>query len=228
MRRSGRRAIRGNVKRSSLNHTRFRPFRPVRGAGNGLLPATGQSSRFDRRGRKIACAASGQDDEAKTGRAWPEKRFSVTEDVVIDHLTGLAWRHVASLTATPASWREALAALASPNGGGEGGISRLPRYFLRPAPSTHEIETPLDFAHERSRSLALPKTERGRIPLRHDLAGLISGSRRVHSLACSNRSVRTKLRGPLTPAEPSCGEIFVRGDRLVLQMAGMAETVEAN
>lgn len=100
---------------------------PVRGTGNGLLPATGQTSCFDRLGRQIACAGSGQDGETRTGRAWPEKRFSVAEDVVIDHLTGLGWRRDASLTAAPVSWREALAAVAELNGSGDdAGPWRLP------------------------------------------------------------------------------------------------------
>ena len=98
----------------------------MRGAGDGLLPATGQGSCFDRLGRRIAGGGSGQNGETRTGRAWPEKRFSIAEDFVIDHLTGLCWRRDASLTAAPASWREALAAAAELNGGGDAGLWRLP------------------------------------------------------------------------------------------------------
>ena len=99
---------------------------PVRGAGDGLLPATGQISCFDSLGRKIACAGSGQDAETTTGRAWPQSRFSVAGEVVIDHLTGLGWRRDASLTAAAVSWREALAAVAQLNGAGSAGFWRLP------------------------------------------------------------------------------------------------------
>lgn len=67
---------------------------PVRGEGNGVLPATGQAG------------------DSPFGAAWPESRF---EDLaggdVQDRLTGLTWRRIADLTGKPVLWKEAIAAL---------------------------------------------------------------------------------------------------------------------
>lgn len=111
---------------------------PVRGAGNGVLPMTGQTSCFDILGRKIACGGAGQDGEMRTGRIWPANRFAVAGDVVIDRLTGLGWRRKASLTATPVSWVEAIAAVAQLNGGSE---EQAGRWRL---PNINELESLVD------------------------------------------------------------------------------------
>ena len=81
---------------------------PVCGKGNGLLPATGQVSCFDTVGRKIPCAASGQDAELRMGAAWPEPRFVAEGQIVRDRLTGLVWTQNADLAAGPLNWEQAL------------------------------------------------------------------------------------------------------------------------
>jgi hypothetical protein len=68
---------------------------PVCGAGNGLLPRTGQRR----------CVDAG---ELQTGAPWPEPRFTVTGEVVRDRLTGLAWARRADPGGEPVAWQEAL------------------------------------------------------------------------------------------------------------------------
>ncbi len=81
---------------------------PVRGRGNGLLAATGQTRCYDADGNLLECAGTGQDGEYRTGRAWPEPRFEISGALVLDRLTGLRWRLQADLTGRPVSWSEAL------------------------------------------------------------------------------------------------------------------------
>lgn len=119
---------------------------PVRGAGNGLLPVTGQRACYDSRGMRIDCAGSGQDGERRQGRAWPEPRFVAGADaVVIDRLTGLAWRQDADVARGPVCWEEALATIASLNRNPDGNRWRLP--------NINELESLVDCAHH---SPALP------------------------------------------------------------------------
>ncbi|MHB8159648.1 MAG: Lcl C-terminal domain-containing protein [Thermoleophilia bacterium] len=81
---------------------------PVRGEGNGVLPATGQAN------------------DSPFGAVWPEPRFEVEPgggdeagggggendgDAVRDRLTGLIWQRAADLAGEPASWEEALGAV---------------------------------------------------------------------------------------------------------------------
>lgn len=93
---------------------------PVRGAGNGILRATGQTLCHDAAGMEIACPGSGQDGEVRTGLAWPSPRFEVLGDVVGDRLTGLEWRRQAALAGGPVPWQDALAAVARLNAGNTG------------------------------------------------------------------------------------------------------------
>ncbi|RUM41609.1 MAG: DUF1566 domain-containing protein [Desulfobulbus sp.] len=84
-------------------------FWPVRGSGNGLLAATGQDRCCDRDGKSIPCQGSGQDGEFRTGTAWPSPRFSViSENQVLDHLTGLIWIQHTGLNFGQVSWQQAL------------------------------------------------------------------------------------------------------------------------
>ena len=84
-------------------------FWPVRGSGNGLLAATGQDRCCDRDGKSIPCQGSGQDGEFRTGTAWPSPRFSViSENQVLDHLTGLIWIQHTGLNFRQVSWQQAL------------------------------------------------------------------------------------------------------------------------
>lgn len=84
---------------------------PVRGAGNGVLPATGQRSCYDTTGAEIPCAGSGQDAALGQGRPWPRPRFIPQADGVLDALTGLVWQQDADLLRGPASWIDALDAV---------------------------------------------------------------------------------------------------------------------
>ena len=83
-------------------------FWPVRGAGLGLLPRTGQQRCFDVRGKVIECSATAQDGALRLGCVWPSPRFTVAGDVVHDSLTDLYWTRQADLTAEPVTWQQAL------------------------------------------------------------------------------------------------------------------------
>ncbi|HUU99761.1 MAG TPA: DUF1566 domain-containing protein [Bacteroidales bacterium] len=80
---------------------------PVCGKGNGVLSVTGQSECYDSDGLSISCQGTGQDAEFRFGRAWPEQRFEVMKDTVIDHLTNLYWTQKANLTGNQVTWEEA-------------------------------------------------------------------------------------------------------------------------
>lgn len=81
---------------------------PVCGAGNGLLPRTGQRHCVDAGGVVVDCRGLSQDGELQTGAPWPEPRFTVTGEVVRDRLTGLAWARRADPGGEPVAWQEAL------------------------------------------------------------------------------------------------------------------------
>ena len=89
---------------------------PVRGAGNGVLPVTGQTRCYDAHGREISCAGTGQDGEYRFGVAWPNPRFEEAGEAVIDRLTGLVWQRRAD-PAGAVAWNEALAVVARLGGG---------------------------------------------------------------------------------------------------------------
>ena len=114
---------------------------PVRGSSNGLLAATGQIHCFDANGRLIDCAGSGQDGEYRAGTPWPQPRFSVAGDAVIDHLTGLCWAQNASLSDTPVTWCEALARVSELNRDQHERFWRLP--------DINELESLVDCARAR-------------------------------------------------------------------------------
>lgn len=93
---------------------------PVRGTSS--LPArpwqTGQTTCFDAAGLTVACAATAQDGELRTGAAWPVPRFqpNVDSTFVFDKLTGLIWTQNSATPGPPAcakpvpaiTWQEAL------------------------------------------------------------------------------------------------------------------------
>ena len=88
---------------------------PVRGQGNGTLPATGQTRCYADTGEEIPCSGTHQDGELCCGCSWPSPRFQpAREGAVIDQLTHLCWRQVTDLTG-PVSWTQALAAVAGLN-----------------------------------------------------------------------------------------------------------------
>ncbi len=73
-------------------------FWPVRGTGNGILPATGADRCLDESGREIPCPGSGQDGELQLGCPWPQPRFVVHDGLVTDKLTDLIWARRANVT----------------------------------------------------------------------------------------------------------------------------------
>ncbi len=89
---------------------------PVRGAGNGVLPATGQSRCYSDTGAVISCAATAQDGESRFGCDWPVLRFVAQGETIVDRLTGLQWRRTADLDG-PVAWEQALATVAAFNRG---------------------------------------------------------------------------------------------------------------
>ncbi|MGE4560513.1 MAG: DUF1566 domain-containing protein [Desulfobulbus sp.] len=80
---------------------------PVRGPGNGHLPATGQTLCFDTDGERIPCTGTAQDGAMQHGSPWPASRFALKGDVVYDHLTGLVWAARADAAGETVSWEEA-------------------------------------------------------------------------------------------------------------------------
>lgn len=81
---------------------------PVRGAGNGALPATGQRLCHGPDGSRVECRDTGQDGELRMGVPWPEPRFQLEGDGVLDRLTGLTWLRNADPSGGPVTWEEAL------------------------------------------------------------------------------------------------------------------------
>ena len=76
---------------------------------------TGQTTCHDRSGAAIPCTGSGQDGEFHRGLPWPEPRFEVRDEIVLDRLTGLLWMRNATPGELPMTWREALAFVAEMN-----------------------------------------------------------------------------------------------------------------
>jgi hypothetical protein len=81
---------------------------PVCGHGRGILPKTGQKKCYDHGGNEISCPGRGQDGELQTGLDWPEPRFVVRQEAVLDRLTGLYWLRNADVNAGILSWEESL------------------------------------------------------------------------------------------------------------------------
>lgn len=116
---------------------------PVRGAGSGVLPATGQIRCYSDTGAVIPCAATVQDGESRIGCGWPVPRFEACGEAVTDRLTDLQWQRVADL-AGPVAWEEALAAVAALN-------RAAPHWRL---PNINELESLVDCS---AHSPALPE-----------------------------------------------------------------------
>lgn len=108
---------------------------PVRGGGNGLLPATGQDNCYNAEGLVSSCMGSGQDGELRLGHPWPRPRFTAQEEVVRDRLTGLVWTRSADLAAGPVTWARALALARGHRAGG------LDNWRL---PTINELESLVD------------------------------------------------------------------------------------
>ena len=88
---------------------------PVRGQGNGVLAATGQTNCYADTGEVIPCTGTNQDGELSCGSSWPSPRFQpLREQEVIDRLTNLCWRQATDLCG-PVVWEQALSAVAGLN-----------------------------------------------------------------------------------------------------------------
>jgi len=122
-------------------------FWPVRGTGNGLLPATGADRCPDESGQEIPCPGSGQDGELQMGFPWPQPRFVVNDALVTDNLTDLVWARRANVTKQAVTWDQALQTVRELNQDRFAGMSnwRLP--------NINELESLVDC---RSHSPALP------------------------------------------------------------------------
>jgi hypothetical protein len=67
-------------------------------SGDIDLPQTGQTTCYDSDGDEVPCAGTGQDGDFLAGVAWPDDRFSVYNNCIIDSLTGLMWSRYAYIT----------------------------------------------------------------------------------------------------------------------------------
>ncbi|MDP1863579.1 MAG: DUF1566 domain-containing protein [Thiobacillus sp.] len=76
---------------------------------------TGQHTCHADDGRELACEGSGQDASFAVGVPWPEPRFDVRDDEVMDRLTGLIWCRNGNLAEFPLTWQEALDFVATMN-----------------------------------------------------------------------------------------------------------------
>lgn len=106
--------------------TQYNPVWPVRaGQGTGAAaeqPKTGQTICYDSAGGVITCTNTGQDGEVQKGVAWPNPRFTNTDNstpingnIVLDQVTGLIWPKdgnapgpVACAPAATKTWQGAL------------------------------------------------------------------------------------------------------------------------
>ena len=68
--------------------------------------ATGQAICYDASGAPIPCPETGQEGEYTNDIIWPEPRFALHNDVVLDQLTGLYWTRNANLPVFPMNWQE--------------------------------------------------------------------------------------------------------------------------
>ncbi len=76
---------------------------------------TGQRTCHAEDGAEIPCENAGQDASFLVGTTWPEPRFEVRNDAVVDQLTGLIWCRNANVAEFPLTWQEALDYMASMN-----------------------------------------------------------------------------------------------------------------
>ena len=110
---------------------------PCRGEGYKILPSTGQTQCYDASGRTIPCIGTGQDGEFRFGQVWPEPRFSILNEFVIDRLTDLCWVKKADLRGGPVTWTEAFDAVETLNQNSKGKV------FWR-LPNINELESLVD------------------------------------------------------------------------------------
>jgi len=114
---------------------------PVRGSTGHRLPVTGQDACYDARGACIDCAGSGQDGAVQAGQPWPDPRFHVMQEGVLDRLTGLGWQRCADLADGEVDWSRALSTIEALNAVSGQRIWRLP--------NINELETLVDCSRSR-------------------------------------------------------------------------------
>lgn len=124
---------------------------PVRGMGT-TLPVTGQKQCYAADGTEIPCTGTGQDAAFQTGVPWPDSRFLLDGESIVDQLTRLRWLRKADLTGCAISWPDALAAVKALRCAASDGIEwRLP--------NINELESLVDCArHSPALSLGHPFT----------------------------------------------------------------------
>ena len=81
-------------------------WKSISGAVN--LPQTGQTKCYNAAGTEISCAGTGQDGGINSGVPWPEPRFTISGDCVVDNLTGLMWAKNGNLPSGAIGWQAAL------------------------------------------------------------------------------------------------------------------------
>ncbi len=70
---------------------------------------TGQTSCYSAAGQKIPCSETRQDAAVRSGLPWPEPRFKIPDNHLIqDLLTGLFWTRKSNFFDFPLTWSEAL------------------------------------------------------------------------------------------------------------------------
>lgn len=77
-------------------------------AGIVELPQTGQITCYDEPGNLISCTGTGQDGEFRAGVEWPNPRFTISGDCLIDNLTGLMWPQNGDLPNSGMNWEQAI------------------------------------------------------------------------------------------------------------------------
>lgn len=70
--------------------------------------STGQRTCHGDDGLEMPCIGSGQDASFDVGIPWPQPRFFIQNQVVLDALTGLSWSMDASMAEFPLTWQESL------------------------------------------------------------------------------------------------------------------------
>jgi hypothetical protein len=82
------------------------------------LPRTGQIVCYNEAGEPVSCEGTGQDGDFRAGVSWPDPRYTVADDCVIDNLTGLVWSKDGKLFSGTRSWQETLDAVQGLNNTG--------------------------------------------------------------------------------------------------------------
>ncbi|WP_267928625.1 DUF1566 domain-containing protein [Desulfolithobacter dissulfuricans] len=92
------------------------------------VAGTGQTRCYDSEGRETGCNGTGQDGELRPGEKWPDPRFHLMGETVLDNLTGLVWSRDANPGVFPLTWQEAIDRITELNREGFAGYSdwRLP------------------------------------------------------------------------------------------------------